>query len=188
MLNYMAKPLQALKKLKNVIHSSVSSYISNPHVFGRIAEYKTMLTFMLKGYLPLKNRYKCKYGEIDLILKRGNKLAFVEVKARSDYLEGEFCDIIGGVVSFKQIQRIQNAAMHYVQTNYTQNDVNNHYSQMYKQTYGGVDGYNPAGLSRKGYKDVFKRVSHRKQPDITINIAIVKNIFGRVHLFENITI
>jgi len=38
--------------------------------------------FMSKGYFVLAERYKTPYGEIDLILKRGKKIIFLEVKMR----------------------------------------------------------------------------------------------------------
>ena len=37
---------------------------------------------MLKGYRPVARRYAAAGGEIDLIVRRGHVLAFVEVKAR----------------------------------------------------------------------------------------------------------
>jgi putative endonuclease len=37
---------------------------------------------MLKGYRPLARRYSAADGEIDLIVRRGGTIAFVEVKAR----------------------------------------------------------------------------------------------------------
>jgi len=39
---------------------------------------------MLKGYRPLARRYGGKGGEIDLIVRRGRAIVFVEVKARDD--------------------------------------------------------------------------------------------------------
>ena len=49
---------------------------------GRWAERVALALLMLKGYRPLARRYAASGGEIDLIVKRGGTIAFVEVKAR----------------------------------------------------------------------------------------------------------
>jgi len=49
---------------------------------GIVAEYIALGFLMLKGYWPLAWRFKTPVGEIDLIMRRGKTLAFVEVKAR----------------------------------------------------------------------------------------------------------
>ncbi|KQP73080.1 hypothetical protein ASF60_11185 [Methylobacterium sp. Leaf113] len=49
---------------------------------GRIAETLALLALMLKGYRPLGSRFRAAGGEIDLIVRRGDTIAFVEVKAR----------------------------------------------------------------------------------------------------------
>lgn len=54
------------------------------HRAGLRAEYVALFHLLLKGYLPLKMRYKTPVGEIDLIVKRGRTLVFVEVKGRRD--------------------------------------------------------------------------------------------------------
>lgn len=52
------------------------------HRWGRQVEIFTFLWFWFQGYRILKWRYKTFVGEIDLILKRGKTLVFVEVKGR----------------------------------------------------------------------------------------------------------
>lgn len=37
-----------------------------------------------KGYIIFKRNYHSRYGEIDIIAEKGNKLAFVEVKTRKN--------------------------------------------------------------------------------------------------------
>lgn len=50
---------------------------------GHIAEAAALLFLFAKGFRPLARRYKTPLGEIDLIVKRGRMIAFVEVKARA---------------------------------------------------------------------------------------------------------
>lgn len=52
---------------------------------GRLAEAAALLALMLKGWRPLARRYGGKGGEIDLIMARGDTIAFVEVKHRPDF-------------------------------------------------------------------------------------------------------
>ena len=48
--------------------------------FGLRAETVASLFLMLKGYRILARRYRTPAGEVDLFVKRGNLIAFVEVK------------------------------------------------------------------------------------------------------------
>lgn len=49
---------------------------------GLGAERMALLWLLLKGYRPLARRYAAAGGEIDLVVRRGGTVAFVEVKAR----------------------------------------------------------------------------------------------------------
>lgn len=49
---------------------------------GIAAEWVACLYLMCKAYRPLARRFKTPLGEIDLIMRRGNTVIFVEVKAR----------------------------------------------------------------------------------------------------------
>jgi putative endonuclease len=60
---------------------------------GHLAEALAMLVLLAKGFRPIARRYKTPLGEVDLIVKRGRTLAFVEVKARA--LRDEALDSVG---------------------------------------------------------------------------------------------
>lgn len=49
---------------------------------GHIAEFVALTYLRLKGYRLLAQRYKSHHGEIDLIMRRKDVTAFIEVKAR----------------------------------------------------------------------------------------------------------
>jgi putative endonuclease len=49
---------------------------------GLSAETVALGLLMLKGYRPLARRFSAAGGEIDIIVRRGEAIAFVEVKAR----------------------------------------------------------------------------------------------------------
>ena len=76
---------------------------------GLLAEWLAMGVLMLKGYLPCAWRYKTPVGEIDLIMKRGKLLAFVEVKARQSR-----ADAYRAITPHNQ-QRVARAAQYYLQ-------------------------------------------------------------------------
>jgi putative endonuclease len=52
--------------------------------FGLRAEAVATLWLQLHGYRILARRYRVKGGEIDIVARRGDTIAFVEVKARED--------------------------------------------------------------------------------------------------------
>lgn len=57
------------------------------HRRGHRGEWLAALALMLKGYRILARRYRTKLGEIDLIARRGDTVAIVEVKVRPTLLE-----------------------------------------------------------------------------------------------------
>jgi putative endonuclease len=53
------------------------------HIHGHRAETIAVWYMRLKGYRLIANRFKSAVGEIDLIMRKGKTLVFIEVKARS---------------------------------------------------------------------------------------------------------
>ena len=71
---------------------------------GLSAESRAAAYLMAKGYRILAKRFRTPYGEIDLVAKKRNLLAFVEVKARGSLDEAAYA------VTPRQQQRIIDAA------------------------------------------------------------------------------
>lgn len=55
---------------------------------GRRAEWLAALALMLKGYRIAALRYRTPVGEIDIVARKRDLVAFVEVKARRDLATG----------------------------------------------------------------------------------------------------
>ena len=71
---------------------------------GRRGEVVSALWLMAKGYRILAKRFRTPYGEIDLVAKKRNLLAFIEVKARASLDEAAYA------VTPRQQARIIDAA------------------------------------------------------------------------------
>ena len=61
--------------------------------WGHVSEYLAALYLLMKGYRILAIRYRTRLGEIDLIIRKGDLVVFVEVKARVG--EREAIDAVG---------------------------------------------------------------------------------------------
>lgn len=55
---------------------------------GHFAEAAATALLLAKGFRPLARRYRTPLGEIDLIVRRGRMIVFVEVKARDRHEDG----------------------------------------------------------------------------------------------------
>lgn len=51
---------------------------------GNAGENMACEILEIKGYMIIKRNYRCRSGEIDIIVRRGNEIGFVEVKSRLD--------------------------------------------------------------------------------------------------------
>lgn len=56
---------------------------------GRAGEDAALALYLGKGFRPVARNWRCRLGEIDLIVERGELLVFCEVKTRSG-------DVFGG--------------------------------------------------------------------------------------------
>ena len=77
---------------------------------GLSAESRAAAYLMAKGYRILAKRFRTPYGEIDLVVRKRNLLAFVEVKARASLDEAAYA------VTPRQQQRIIAAAQAWLMT------------------------------------------------------------------------
>src|SRR6201991_3869655 len=99
----------SMAKTDNVPPPEISERIAAPE---RVAAFRTGLSaesraaayLMAKGYRILAKRYRTAHGEIDLVARRRNLIAFVEVKARASLDEAAYA------VTPRQQQRIIDAA------------------------------------------------------------------------------
>jgi putative endonuclease len=71
---------------------------------GRRAERIAALWLRLKGYRVLGTRVRTPAGEVDLVVRRGSSLVFVEVKARDDL------DDAGAAIAMPALRRVARAA------------------------------------------------------------------------------
>ena len=71
---------------------------------GHRGEWLAALALMLKGYRILARRYRTPLGEIDLIARRGDLVAIVEVKVRPDLVSAM------DAVAYMSQRRIEGAA------------------------------------------------------------------------------
>lgn len=71
---------------------------------GRRGEWLAALWLRLKGYRLIARRARTPVGEIDLIMRRGRRLAFIEVKTRA---RSE--DAVSALTP-RQLQRLRRAA------------------------------------------------------------------------------
>src|SRR3954471_18712349 len=77
---------------------------------GLSAEARATAYLMAKGYRILAKRFRSPYGEIDIVARRRNLLAFVEVKARATLDDAAYA------VTPRQQRRIIDAAQAWLMT------------------------------------------------------------------------
>lgn len=63
--------------------------MSKADLLGPWGEMQAVDHLRLKGYAILSCNYRCRFGEIDIVARKGRYLAFVEVKLRKSSAFGE---------------------------------------------------------------------------------------------------
>jgi putative endonuclease len=94
-----SKPAPAGKAAKAPSPERVAAFNT-----GLSAESKAAALLMAKGYRILAKRFRTPHGEIDIIARKRDLLAFIEVKARASLDDAAYA------VTQRQQQRIINAA------------------------------------------------------------------------------
>lgn len=85
--------------------------MSESHDWGRWAEEKAYHYLTRHGLHLLQRNYRCRAGEIDLVMRHGKTLVFVEVRFRSHTHFGTCAESIDA----RKQQRIYKTASHYIQ-------------------------------------------------------------------------
>ncbi|QSA97051.1 YraN family protein [Methylococcus sp. EFPC2] len=81
-------------------------------VAGRRAEDEALAYLQAHGLKLIERNYRCRQGEIDLVMEEGNGLVFVEVRYRADPRYGSALESVGG----RKRTRLIAAASHYLAT------------------------------------------------------------------------
>lgn len=82
-----------------------------PHLAaGRRAEEEALVYLKNQGLTLVERNYRCRMGEIDLIMEEGNRLVFVEVRYRADPRYGSALESVQG----RKRARLIAAATHYL--------------------------------------------------------------------------
>jgi len=76
---------------------------------GKFYENKALVFLMNNGLKLIKKNYYCCFGEIDLIMKDGNILVFIEVRYRKS---SKYSDPIESIDGSKQKKLLKSAAQY----------------------------------------------------------------------------
>jgi len=90
------------------------SHIPPNQQIGQAAEHWALNFLKNHGLTLIANNYRCRYGEIDLIMKDKNCLVFVEVRSRKHIQFGTGAETI----DWRKQQKIINSAQHFIQTHH----------------------------------------------------------------------
>lgn len=81
------------------------------HTAGQAAEKQAQLYLEKRGLILIQTNYQCYQGEIDLIMRDGNDIVFVEVRSRTRI---DYGDALESITPSK-MKKIIRAASHFLQ-------------------------------------------------------------------------
>ena len=84
---------------------------TNPTNKGDAAEQKACAYLQQQGLRLIEKNYRCRQGEIDLVMQHGDSLVFIEVRQRRDLRFGGALTS----VTVKKQEKLRLAALHYLQ-------------------------------------------------------------------------
>ena len=79
---------------------------------GDFGEAETARYLRRKGYTLLASQWRCRFGELDLVARKGDTLCVVEVKLRSSVSHGLPREFVDG----RKQERLRSAAAAYLST------------------------------------------------------------------------
>ena len=82
-------------------------------LIGDKGEQKVARMYILKGYRIIARNFSCKYGELDIVARKGDTIVFVEVKTRKNDSYAQAKEF----VNFRKQNRIRNTADLFLQQN-----------------------------------------------------------------------
>jgi putative endonuclease len=82
-----------------------------PGPIGSAAEDRALRLLLAQGLTLVGRNFRCRVGEIDLIMRDGQVVVFVEVRYRSDHRRGSAAE----TVSLQKQRRFTAAARRYLQ-------------------------------------------------------------------------
>ena len=103
--NWRRKTGAAMAKTDDASPARVAAFRT-----GLSAETRAAAYLMAKGYRILAKRFRTPYGEIDLVARKRNLVAFIEVKARASLDDAAYA------VTPRQQRRIIDAAQAWLMT------------------------------------------------------------------------
>ncbi|MGQ0831804.1 MAG: YraN family protein [Microthrixaceae bacterium] len=92
--------------------------VDGRRALGAEGEERAAAWYEANGYQVVARNWRCRDGELDLVVRRGSELVFVEVKTRSTTRFGVPAE---AVTSVKQ-RRLRGLALRYVRETHTRAD------------------------------------------------------------------